>query len=77
MMNLTCRAVIPRKGDLVSDVTSGASLGYGAVRPTIEPEPNEDEREAILAALAEAPAGDARWAAAALREGVEDDELDP
>ena len=46
--------------------------------PTIDPEPNEDEREAILAALAEAPpAGDEGWAAAALREGVEDDELDP
>ena len=45
--------------------------------PTIEPEPSEDEREAILAALAEPPAGDAGWAAAALREGVEDDELDP
>ena len=45
--------------------------------PTIEPEPSEDEREAILAALAEPPAADAGWAAAALREGVEDDELDP
>ena len=45
--------------------------------PTIEPEPNDDEREAILAALAEPPAGAAGWAAAALREGVEDDELDP
>ena len=46
--------------------------------PTIEPEPNEDEREAILAALAEASAGgDEGWAAAALRAGVEDDELDP
>ena len=45
--------------------------------PTIEPEPNEDEREAILAALAEAPAGEEGWAAAALRVGVVDDELDP
>lgn len=45
--------------------------------PTIEPEPTKDEREAILAALAEPAAGDAGWAAAALREGVEDDELDP
>jgi hypothetical protein len=45
--------------------------------PTIEPEPNEEEREAILAALAEGPAGDEGWAAAALREGVEGDQLDP
>ena len=45
--------------------------------PTIEPEPTEEEREAILAALAGASAGDEGWAAAALREGVEDDELDP
>ena len=45
--------------------------------PTIEPEPNEEERQAILAALAEAPDSDEGWAAAALREGVEGDELDP
>ena len=47
------------------------------MRSRIEPEPNEEEREAILAALTEAPAGDEGWAAAALREGVEVDELDP
>ena len=45
--------------------------------PTIEPEPSEDEREAILAALAAAPKTDSGWAAAALLEGVEGDELDP
>lgn len=44
---------------------------------TIEPEPPEEEREAILAALiAPAEAADA-WAAASLLEGVEDVELDP
>jgi hypothetical protein len=47
------------------------------MRPTIEPEPTEDEREAILAALAAAPGDDAGWSAAALLEGVEGDELDP
>ena len=45
---------------------------------TIEPEPPEEERDAILAALA---AGEdavlGGWARAALAEGVEDDELDP
>jgi hypothetical protein len=45
--------------------------------PTIEPEPAEDERKAILAALAGAPDDDAGWPAAALLEGVEDGELDP
>ena len=45
---------------------------------TIDPEPTAAEREAILAALAqtgrEPPAG---WAAAAVVEGIEADELDP
>ena len=45
--------------------------------PTIEPEPTEDEREAILAALAAASGEEAGWPAAALLEGVEGDELDP
>ena len=44
----------------------------------IEPEPPEQEREAIVAALAageeEDPGG---WSEAALAEGVEDAELDP
>ena len=45
---------------------------------TIEPEPLEAEREAILAALG-APARPrlGEWAEAALLEGVESDELDP
>jgi hypothetical protein len=44
---------------------------------TIEPEPTEAEREAILAALARpAPAEDG-WASAALIEGVEEGEPDP
>jgi hypothetical protein len=45
---------------------------------TIEPEPSDGEREAILAALDEAsePAV-AEWAEAALLEGVESGELDP
>jgi hypothetical protein len=47
------------------------------VSATIEPTPTEEEREAILAALSaidEAP--DGGWAAAALLEGVEEDELE-
>lgn len=44
---------------------------------TIEPEPSEEERAAILAALAAPPEADEGWTAAALAEGVEDGELDP
>ena len=44
---------------------------------TIEPEPAEEEREAIVAALAGPAASDPGWAEAALLEGVEDGELDP
>ena len=44
---------------------------------TIEPEPTEGEREAIVAALARPAAADPAWAEAALLEGVEDGELDP
>ena len=44
---------------------------------TIEPEPTEEEREAIVAALAVPAAADPGWAEAALLEGVEDGELDP
>lgn len=58
-------------------VTSGCPARLRAVSATIEPEPPEEEREAILAALiAPAEAADA-WAAASLLEGVEDVELDP
>jgi hypothetical protein len=45
--------------------------------PTIEPEPTEEEREAILAALAGGREDDAGWSDAALLEGVEDGEPDP
>jgi hypothetical protein len=45
--------------------------------PTIEPEPSDEEREAILAALGSGPADDAGWSAAALLEGVDDGESDP
>ena len=45
--------------------------------PTIEPEPSDEEREAILAALGGAHEDDAGWSAAALLEGVEDGESDP
>ncbi len=38
---------------------------------TIEPEPTEEEREAILAALSDAERADQGWEAAALLEGVE------
>ena len=61
----------------MSGVTSGARLGYAPMPPTIEPEPTEDEREAILTALAAVPGAASGWAAAALSEGVEGDELDP
>ena len=45
---------------------------------TIEPEPSENERVAILAALVEAAeAGTGEWAEAALLEGVESGEPDP
>ena len=45
---------------------------------TIDPDPPEGVREAILAALAPpVAAGHEGWAAAALLEGVEDGELDP
>ena len=47
------------------------------MRPTIEPEPDEDERAAILAALAASPDTASAWAAAALREGVDEDEPEP
>jgi len=47
------------------------------VPAVIEPEPTEEEREAILAALAGPVAGDQGWVSAALLEGVEDGELDP
>ena len=47
------------------------------MRVTIEPEPPEQEREAIVAALAgeEGDLGD--WSQAALAEGVEEVDLDP
>jgi hypothetical protein len=44
---------------------------------TIEPEPPPEERAAILAALSAVAPVEQEWAAAALREGVEDDERDP
>ena len=46
--------------------------------PTIEPEPSEAEREAILAALgSEGERVPNAWAEAALLEGVEGSEPDP
>ena len=45
--------------------------------PTIEPEPPDEEREAIVAALAGPADPDDGWASAALLEGVEDGDLDP
>jgi hypothetical protein len=47
------------------------------VSAAIEPEPTEEQREAILAALAAPASADQGWASAALLEGVEDGELDP
>ena len=76
MMNLLETGVITFSSDLLVNwvTTDGATL-----RPmmSIEPEPSEEERQAILAALAGAPEADSSWSAAALREGVEDGEEDP
>jgi len=47
------------------------------VSATIEPEPPEEERDAILAALDRSVSADSCWAVTALVEGVEDGELDP
>jgi quinol monooxygenase YgiN len=44
---------------------------------TMEPEPTEEEREAILAALVRPARADEGWASAALAEGVEEGELEP
>jgi hypothetical protein len=45
---------------------------------TIEPEPPEQEREAIVAALARGERDNASgWSEAALAEGVEEADLDP
>jgi hypothetical protein len=44
---------------------------------TIEPEPSEEEREAILAALARPAPAEGGWASTALAEAVEEGELDP
>jgi len=61
----------------VCGVTNGVRLGYEPMSATIEPEPSEAEREAILAALAGAAEADQGWAAAALLEGVDEGEPDP
>ena len=58
-------------------VTRPGAIEWGAVTATIEPEPPEEEREAILAVLAVPAPGDGEWAAAALSEGVEEGEPDP
>jgi hypothetical protein len=47
------------------------------VRVTIEPEPPEQEREAIVAALAGERHDLGDWSQAALAEGVEEVDLDP
>jgi hypothetical protein len=47
------------------------------VSARIEPEPPEEAREAILAALDRPDPAESGWAATALIEGVEDGELDP
>jgi len=53
-------------------------LYASSVQATIEPEPSDLEREAILAALAKpAVAGPSEWATASLLEGVEGSEPDP
>jgi hypothetical protein len=44
---------------------------------TIDPEPSEQEREAIVAALAGGEVDIGGWSQAALVDGVEEAELDP
>ena len=43
----------------------------------IEPEPTEEEREVILAALADVVPSEQGWGSAALLEAVEDGEAEP
>lgn len=47
------------------------------MRAQVDPEPSEDEREAIVAALRDSAAAEDGWSAAALLEGVEDGALEP
>jgi hypothetical protein len=61
----------------VCRVTNGVRLGYEPIPATIEPEPPETEREAILAAVGRPTEQEGEWAQAALLEGIEDGELDP
>ena len=78
MMIPVLGSVIPRKGDFRCDERH--EWGRARLRPvpaTIEPEPTDEEREAIVAALARPAAAAPRWAEAALLEGFEDGELDP
>jgi hypothetical protein len=78
MMNPVPGHVIPRKGDfgcVRSHKWCPARLRR--VAATIEPEPTDAEREAIVAALSQRPATDQNWAETALLEGVEDGEPDP
>jgi hypothetical protein len=63
MMNLLQLAVIPRWGDLMRSVTID-----------VQPEPSEEERVAIAAALETPDEQPSAWAEAGLREGVDADE---
>ena len=77
MMNLAARPGIPRKGDFSCSERESVAVGFPRMPVTIEPEPTEPEREAILAAVAAGgAAGLSAWESAALAEGVEE-ELDP
>ena len=76
-MNLGGGWVIPRRGYSRDRGHKGGCRLY-AVSVTIEPEPSDSEREAILALLgAAAEPRPGEWAETALLEGVENDELDP
>jgi hypothetical protein len=77
MMNAAFRLVIPRKGDFTCSPSQGQVARVAAVTAMIEPEPPEEEREVILAALSASAPGEGEWAAAALLEGVEGGESDP
>ena len=78
ILNLLLTEVIPRRGDSREASDKAAWRGFRSVPVTIEPEPPEDEREAIVAALAEGQeAGLGAWELAALADGIEEDELDP
>ena len=76
-LNLWTPRVIPRKGDFSCSEGESRDCRLPVMPVTIDPEPSEPEREAIVVAIAAGLVGDlGAWESAALAEGV-DEELDP